>query len=60
MGLSNGRKQPLILVFRFDDGFIGLRDVFLESNRVPQLTFALALEFLKTRKIGLRCDEMSR
>jgi hypothetical protein len=60
MGLSNRGKQPLISVFRFDDGFIGLRNVFLEGNRVPQLTFPLALEFLKARKIGSRCDEMPR
>jgi hypothetical protein len=40
MGLSNRGKQPLISVFRFDDGFIGLRNVFLEGNRVPQLTLS--------------------
>jgi len=59
MRLSHRRDQFLILAFRFKNGFVGLRYVFLERDYVSQLTFALALQFLQTREIGLRPVETS-
>jgi hypothetical protein len=43
VGLGNRGDQPLTLALGFVHGFLCLRDVFLEGDRVAPFAFALAL-----------------
>src|SRR5437899_13064142 len=52
--------KPWVLAFGIVDGFVGLRNVFLESDGISQLTFAFALQFLEAGKTGLRGGETPR
>ena len=51
--------KALVLALSFGNDFICLGDIFFEGDGVAKLTFAFALEFLKSREIGLRGGEMS-
>src|SRR5580698_6429322 len=59
VGLRDSRKQVFVLALGFGRDFIGLGNVFFESDGVAKLALSFALEFLETREIGLRGGEMT-